>query len=258
MQIKDNFEGQLKNIDLYFESKPKNTFQSYCVLIVIAIFGLAYFLYYEDMYNASEEVYNTYEQSEQNLAVKKNEYESYFGNLDMSEHFVNDFVNQRIVGISNQIANVKKEIEITDNTRVFFRNKLNELSYLLFSNMKGAEFSKSLTSLAESYKIGINILGYDDLYRNGGSMQQVSPVLNIEVELFGEFQDIIRYINSIEKSQMVVDVNFINFYKIDDNTMTGGYSYNNNNNNNDNMGEFKKLNHKQVNVKMKISIWGVN
>lgn len=256
MQMKDNVEAYLKNIDLYFESKPKNTFQTYCILIVVSILGLAYFLYYEDMYNSSEEVYNTYLQSEQNLSMKKNEYENYFANLDMSDHFVNDFVNQRIVAISNQISSVKKDIEITNNTRAFFRTKLNELSYLLFSNMKGAEFSKSLTSLAESYKIGINILGYDDLYRNSGSMQQVSPVLNVEVELFGEFQDIIRYINSIEKSQMVVDVNFINFYKFDD-SVVNNYNYSNYSDSGK-TSEFTKLNNKQVNAKMKISIWGVN
>lgn len=262
MQVRESIEGNLKKIDLYFEEKSKNTFQMFCMLIVLVVFGLAYLLYYEDMYAESEEVYNSYERSVNDLDSKKGEYEGYFGDLSMESSFVDGFVNTKIMGISNQITNVKKQREVVENTRNFFRKKLEELSYLLFSNKKGAEFAKSLTSLANDYNLYINILNYNDFYHENSNVRRVSPVLQIELELFGEFKDIIRYVNSIEKSQMVVDVNELNFYKFEE-VITRDYnqinnSYNANRNNMGIVDEPYKLNNRQVNAKIKISIWGVN
>lgn len=61
---------------------------------------------------------------------------------------------------------------------------------------------------------------------------------------------------------MVVDVNELNFYKFEE-VITRDYnqinnSYNANRNNIGIVDEPYKLNNRQVNAKIKISIWGVN
>ena len=258
MQIRDDFERYLSRIDLYFEEKSKNTFQAYCAMLVVLVFSFAYLLYYEEMYDNSQELFSNYQNSVSSLSQKQDEYNSYFSNLDTSSEFVRSFVDAEIRKIRNNIAEQQRKKDSAENTRTFFRNKLNDLSYLLFSTQKGAGFLKNLTELAVKYNINIYSLQYSEPYKSSVGGRKVGPALEVLVDFSGNFKEIVKYINAIEKSQMVVDINYLNFTNQQLSVNSGyGRQYASSNSSNLNTNSVITFDKNAVHASIKIYIWGV-
>ncbi len=109
----------------------------------------------------------------------------------------------------------RKEIEY-DNTiykMSYVDNKLTELSYLLFDDKSWANFVDNISELAKKYNVDIQEIGnkfYDPTYK------KITHVAEVDVRSSGKTKDMIKFLNAIEESQLVIDVNNIKLDRPDE------------------------------------------
>ncbi len=102
-----------------------------------------------------------------------------------------------------KIENTKNKLEATIYKNGYIDNKLRKLSYLLYNDVNWANFIDNIAKNAKKYKVSIN---YIKNQFNELNYKKVEQILDIEVDANGNFNNLIRFINSIEESNLVVDV----------------------------------------------------
>ncbi len=115
-------------------------------------------------------------------------------------------------------------LQINDKKN-YLEHKIKELSYLLYNKKRWAHFLDSLALKAARHKVEIDAISnrFLDITKNFGH------VLEIEISCNGAYKNLIGYINSIEQSDLVVDV-----YQI------------------------KMVGSNPINTTFKVSVWGIN
>jgi len=102
-----------------------------------------------------------------------------------------------------KIRNTKSKFESTIYKNGYIDNKLKELSYLLYNDVNWANFIDDIAQNAKRYHVKIN---YIKNKFNILNYKKVEQILDIEVDANGNFNNIIKFINSIEESKLVADV----------------------------------------------------
>ena len=124
-----------------------------------------------------------------------------------------------------KIKNTKDKFESTIYKNGYIDNKLKELSYLLYNDVNWANFIDDIAQNAKRYHVKIN---YIKNKFNILNYKKVEQILDIEVDANGNFNNIIKFINSIEESRLVADVH-----------------------------DLKMDIDKNIHVKFKIAVWGI-
>ncbi len=112
-------------------------------------------------------------------------------------------LKQTIAAKKRQYDNVIYKISYVDN-------KLNELNYLLFNDESWANFVDKISELGKKYSVDIKEINnrfYDP------SFKKISHVVEVDVKSKAKVKDMIKFLNAIEESQLVIDVNNIKMQK---------------------------------------------
>ncbi len=105
--------------------------------------------------------------------------------------------------MKNEIEGAKIVLEKVKYTNSYVDNKLKDLSYLLFNNQNWAKFLDSIALIAVKNHVKIKII---ENKINKPNLQKIEQILNLKVEFSGNFNNIMKFINSIEESKLVVDI----------------------------------------------------
>lgn len=102
-----------------------------------------------------------------------------------------------------KIKIAKDQLQSTIFANGYIDTKLRKLSYLLYNDINWASFIDDITRNAKKYGVSINFIKNQF---NPLNYKKVEQALDIEVDANGNFNNIIKFINSIEESKLVVDV----------------------------------------------------
>ncbi len=102
-----------------------------------------------------------------------------------------------------KIKDTREQLEATIYENGYIDNKLRKLSYLLYNDVNWANFIDNIAKNAKRYRVKIN---YIKNQFNELNYKKVEQILDIEVDANGNFNNIIKFINSIEESNLVVDI----------------------------------------------------
>ncbi len=102
-----------------------------------------------------------------------------------------------------KIKLAKDKLQATIFANGYIDTKLRELSYLLYNDVNWANFINDITKNANKYNVNINFIKnqFNEL-----NYKKVEQALDVEVDANGNFNNLIKFINSIEESNLVVDV----------------------------------------------------
>lgn len=117
--------------------------------------------------------------------------------------------------IKKIMAEVKQKnilLEDTTFTNNYVDNKLKELSYLLYNDENWAKFLDSITFIAKKYNVHLNLIKNTFKEPN---LQKIEQVLNININYYGNFANIMKFINALEESELVVDIYDIKLKSLD-------------------------------------------
>jgi len=213
-------KSSLDQLDQWFASKG-NSANNYFYIALLFVGVVAYFILsnYADPY---------LEESETNLSTATTKLEG--AQREYNEFFGGDpdaFVNNKRNILNGARINLNNIIE----ERGYLDGKLKEISKLTYNEKNWAKFMDSLSTIAENNNIKIYAIHSDRREPSIKQIFQPEALLDIDVKFEGAFSNVLRYINLIEQSEMIVDVN-----KMDINATKNG----------------------KIGGSIGISIWGVN
>ena len=210
-------KSSLDQLDQWFASKG-NSANNY---FYIALLFVGYFI-------LSQQADPYLEESETNLSTATTKLEG--AQREYNEFFGGDpkaFVDNKRNILNGARTNLNNIVE----ERKYLDGKLKEISKLTYNEKNWAKFMDSLSTIAENNNIKIYAIHSDRREPSIKQIFQPEALLDIDVKFEGAFSNVLRYINLIEQSEMIVDVN-----KMDINATKNG----------------------KIGGSIGISIWGVN
>ena len=194
MMKKDN---TLTKIDNYFdEKKPSEV----TMMLIVAFFLSAAIAYYAVIPYAQ----NYYDESireNDRITQDLNKVNSYLSTVSQGDDR-NFMINKK----QNELLQQQNKLADVQNMNQYFDNKLKELSYLIFNEQSWADFLDNLAFLAN--KNNVKITKIINTFKEPNA-QKIEQVLDVNISVDGDYRDIVSYINAIEESKLVVDVNNI-------------------------------------------------
>ena len=213
-------KSSLDQLDQWFASKG-NSANNYFYIALLFVGLVAYFI-------LSQQADPYLEKSETNLSTATTKLEG--AQREYNEFFGGDpkaFVDNKRNILNGARTNLNNIVE----ERKYLDGKLKEISKLTYNEKNWAKFMDSLSTIAENNNIKIYAIHSDRREPSIKQIFQPEALLDIDVKFEGAFSNVLRYINLIEQSEMIVDVN-----KMDINATKNG----------------------KIGGSIGISIWGVN
>ncbi|CAA6809286.1 MAG: Unknown protein [uncultured Sulfurovum sp.] len=183
----------LNNLDEYFEVKSNN--EKWMMIGILAI--VIGYLSYTFFYPFAEEKYNTADHTSKKLQKSIQTHKQYLQGIT-----VNGDIEFYVKKYSNDIKDLDKNIDKTNDEISFVSTSLEELSPLLFNKESWSKFLNSITKQAKKQVVNINYIENNYVDNNGS----FGHVLQISVGCSGQYKQIVKFVNQLEKSVLVTDI----------------------------------------------------
>jgi len=190
MSLKLSFESYLQRVDAFFKEKSqKDTYMVY-IMIFAVIAALAY-----PFYDLSLNEFNDAKKKVTDIKSKITADEHY---LKMNPAIKIDKLNMQIKAIEAELGNTK------DNNQ-YIKEKIETISSLIYDEVSWGEYLNSISINAKRYNI--KIINFTNEYADNN--ESFGHILDITLQVKGNYSNTIKFINSLEKSDLVVDVHNI-------------------------------------------------
>lgn len=198
-----NKPSYIDKIDNYFSVKTKNETS----IIFMGIFCIIAFVFYILLFDASIAEFENAQENYNTTQSKLNETQEYLESVSQNgdENFL---INQKLSSLNLSKLNLQNLKEANK----YFDDKLTQLSYLLFNEQNWAMFLDNIAKLADLNNIKIQEIKNEFKVLTPHKIEQV---LNLSIDLKGNFDDILDFINSIEESKLIVDVHKMNIVAVE-------------------------------------------
>lgn len=224
-------ESLFDKIDSYYEKQPNSNVFYMTIFLFLMLFGYLIYDY-------------TYESSEEYVATETQKLDNAKAELQKLDDFIErERQNSQIQRLTQEIMSVDKRKKEVDAENLYFDEKLRDASRLLYNQKNWSEFMAKIDDISRKYNV---VLGDVNSSVNDLVSQKVEEVFNVNFSIVGKFQNILQFVNSLEQSIDVVDVNMLKLDKINSN---------NDSNEQANNSEVKYTS--DIKADIKISIWGI-
>jgi len=209
----------LLNLDNFFKDKSENEKWMIIFMIVAVIGYMAYSLflpYAEDKLKSSTKKRDALQKS-----IRENK--QYIQSITVGgdrDYYIKKY-DKDIIKLEKSISNTNENIN-------FISSKLEELSPLLFNKKSWSKFLNSITKQAKKQSVKIEYINNNYVDNNGS----FGHILEIGVGCKGEYKNIAKFMNQLEKNILVTDIYGTDIY-MDNNKST-------------------------IVADIKISVWGIN
>jgi len=119
----------------------------------------------------------------------------------------------RLVQLKKLVEQKHIEYDNTNYKISYVDNTLTELSYLLFDDENWASFVDDISRLAKKHKVEIKEIA-NKFYEP--TFQKITHVVEIDVKSNANFSNMMKFLNEIEESQLVIDVHGIEIRRPED------------------------------------------
>ena len=188
--------GLFDQIDNFFNSKKPSEASMFMGVIAL---GIAYVVYQF-----------VYLETDKNLENTKSEIVSVQQKINTEKNYLNMNSMASLNRLKADLKNKKIAFDDTIYKMSYVDNTLTELSYLLFDDDSWANFVDNISFLAKKYHVNIEEIG-NKFYTP--TFQKITHVVEVEVKSNAKLKNMVKFLNAIEESQLVVDVNEIQLEK---------------------------------------------
>ncbi len=124
---------------------------------------------------------------------------------------------QKVAMLRKVVEAKKKQFDDALYKISYVDNTLTELSYLLFDDENWAKFVDNISALAKKHHVEIKEIGnkfFNPTY------QKITHVVVVNVVSKANFTNLMKFINEIEESPLVIDIDQLKMFKPDDKVMS--------------------------------------
>lgn len=186
--MKINVENYLHQIDSAFKDKSQKDIYMTYIMIFGAIFAFAYLLFWD----ASEQ---TFEQTNKKIEAIQTKIQN-----DKMYLLVNP--ETKITTLMSEIKQKENEMLSVRDHNAYIKSKIETISSLIYDERTWGEYLHSISTNAKKYNINIVNLTNEYALNN----KSFGHILDISVDGNGNFNNTLKFINSLEQSDLVVDI----------------------------------------------------
>jgi hypothetical protein len=176
----------LNQIDKYLDNKKTSD----VYLLRICLFLIVSFLVYNFIYTTTKQKFD--EVKNKQIDIKMN--------LEQSDQKLQILIANKN---EQELSNLKEKLKLLKEHNDFLETKFNQLNALVFDEKKWTNFLDNLTLLAIDNDI--KIIKIQNNIKNKTSYE-LNEVIQIDIEFNSNFKNIVKYINKIEESVLLVDI----------------------------------------------------
>lgn len=188
MNFKLMIEDTLQKLDNFFKEKSqKDTYMVY--VMVLAVFSAL--------------AYPLYESSEKEFKVIKERVTDVTAKIDADTIYLKTHTETMIAQLEQEIKALENELVVQKDQNKYIKEKIAAISALIYNEKAWGEYLNSISIHAKNHNI--KIINFANTYslKNEASF---GHVLDISLDITGNYIDILKFINSMEQSELVVDV----------------------------------------------------
>ncbi len=190
--MKVNIEDYLHKIDLAFKEKTQKDIYMTYIMIVSVIFAFAYLLFWDSSFDE-------FKKTRDNVSVLSTK-------INMDEQYLKVNPESRITNLESEIRNINSSITKKKDTNAYIKSKIETISSLIYDERAWGEYLDSISHNAQKYNIKL------DRFTNKYALDQnaFGHVLDITLTANGSYTNTLHFINSLEQSDLVVDIHSFN------------------------------------------------
>ncbi len=154
-----------------------------------------------------------YMQTDKQLTETQNRIVQVRQKLNTERNYLAQNTPAKLASLQKLVKQKKQAFDDTLYKISYVDNTLTELSYLLFDDENWAKFVDNISALAKKYHVDIREIG-NKFYNP--TFQKITHVVEINVVSRAKFTNLMKFINALEESPLVIDINEIEMRKPDD------------------------------------------
>ena len=194
--MKANIEDYLQNIDTYFKEKPQKDIYMTYIMIFAVIFAFSYLLFWDT--------------SEADFKNKRAQVVSLESKITMDNLYLQVNPQMKITKIKNEIKRSELEMITYKDNNQYIKTKIEEISSLIYDEQTWGEYLHSISNNARRHKV--KIIHLENKYAQNKTT--FGHILDINVKTKANYANTLNFINSLEKSDLVVDLHSLNIEAI--------------------------------------------
>ena len=190
--MKINIEDYLHQVDTYFKAKSqKDTYMTYGMVVLI-IFAFAYVLFWDSSFEDFE-----------NTRAKVASLEK---KIHQDKMYLQVNPEAKVVQLENEIKTINAQMLTNKDNNAYIKSKIETISSLIYDERSWGEYIDSISTNAQKYNVKILKLTNQYAHKN----ESFGHILDITVAAQGNYKNTLKFINSLEQSELVVDIHDLN------------------------------------------------
>lgn len=207
---KINIENYLHDIDRTFATKTQQEIYMTYIMIFGVIFSIAYFLFWDS--------------SLKDFQKTRASVVSYQDKIRKDKQFLQIHPKMKIIQLNKETISINARLIQAKDNNEYIRSKIDTIASLIYDERTWGEYLDSISRNAQRYHVQLKQLT-NTYAKKGGSF---GHILNITVNATANYKHTLSFINSLEQSDLVVDIHDINISA-----------------------------QKTLNTQLKLSVWGI-
>ncbi|RLA71602.1 MAG: hypothetical protein DRG78_25005 [Epsilonproteobacteria bacterium] len=183
-----NIEDYLHKIDLTFKDKTQKDIYMTYFMVFALIFAFSYLLFWD----TSEGDFNKKSAQISTISTK----------INVDNIFLQQNPQVKVNMLDEEIAAAKNGLILNKDNNNYIKSKIETISSLIYDERTWGEYLHSISNNAQKY--GVQIVNFTT--KNTLSSNQFGHMLDINIKSTGDFRNTLKFINSLETSELVVDI----------------------------------------------------
>jgi Tfp pilus assembly protein PilO len=195
--MKINVEDYLQQIDAAFKDKSQKDIYMIYIMVFVVIFAFSYLLFWDS--------------SERDFKAKKAQISNISRKIDFDKMYLQQNPETKIAQLDREIKKFEEDLVVQKENNEYIKSKIETISFLIYDERTWGEYLHSISINAKEYNI--KILDFSNKYVK--SSKSFGHLLDIGLKVSGNYKNILKFINSLEKSDLVVDVHDLNIIALE-------------------------------------------
>ncbi|MDD5156556.1 hypothetical protein [Sulfurimonas sp.] len=191
MNFKLITEEFLQSIDTFFRLKSQKDVKMIYIMIVFISAAISY-----PFYDLSLDKFKIIKERVDTLSAK----------IEVDKNYLLVNTEAKIAMLKQEIIKAKDEILITKNNNQYIKGKIETISSLIYDERTWGEYLHSIS--INAVKHNVKIVAIKNKYVDSNT--SFGHILDITIDATGKHSDTLNFINSLEQSELVVDLHDFN------------------------------------------------
>lgn len=188
MNLKLIVEDYLQKVDSFFKAKTQKDVYMIYLMVIAGFSALAY-----PFYDLSLNEFDTAKERVKQVTTK----------ITADKRYLKANPQAKIEKLKRDIKVLEAKLIVTKDNNQYIKSKIETISSLIYDEVAWGKYVNSISINAKKYNMKLTNLTNEYVVKNDESF---GHMLNITLDVNGNYTNTLKFINSLEKSELVVDI----------------------------------------------------